>query len=355
MILSVKTNTVSPMDLQNNMESSVKDLVNLSLFVGIAKAIASAKTSDEVCASVMKQIEQIFSPSNWSLLLYDQEKDELVFEVVVGQSNKILKGYRISAKTGIAGWIFSHKEGVIIDNVSDDPRFSKLVDGISDFETKSIVGVPLVVDGEAIGVIELVNKSSGENFSSLEMKILSTIADFAAIAMERARYFNIIQQMSYQDPLTGVGNRRQLDEILAKEVERASRYDQSLALMVLDVDKFKLINDRYGHKAGDEVLKTLASILKNSVRGVDTVARFGGDEFAIIMPNTDEGLARKVQDRILAKVKALSSSSEELSFSISLGIKSGFGDEAKCLFEEVDSLMYRDKEGKKTQAGERDS
>ena len=330
-------------------QSLSDDLVRLSFFVDIVKSIAAAQTTEEVYASVMQQIEKIFSPSNWSLLLYDREKNELVFEVVVGGADEMLKGYRIPADTGIAGWILSRKKGVVIDEVSKDPRFSNMVDGLSGFETKSIIGVPLIGTGEPIGVIELVNRSSGENFTVLEMKILSTIADFAAIGVERALYLETIRQMSLQDPLTGVGNRRQLDRVLKQEVERAMRCNQSLALMILDIDNFKIINDKYGHQAGDAVLKSLATILKNSVREMDTVTRFGGDEFTIILPNTDEIQSRKVHERVLRKVEALSSSGEEIPFSISVGIKSGYGEKAKCLFEEVDLLMYREKKEKKNQ------
>lgn len=327
--------------------SDFDDLVRLSFFTDIGKSIASATSINETFKVVMEHIGTVFAPLNWSLLLRDAKTSELVFSIVVGSASDSLPGKVLTPGKGIAGWIASNGQSLIIEDVSKDSRFDNTMDEITGFETKSIIGVPLKTRNKVFGVIELVNKLDGNSFTPLELKVLSTIADFAAIAIEKAYYLKALKRIATLDSLTGVNNRRSMMKILEHEKERCERYKSSLSLLIIDVDKFKSINDNFGHIAGDTVLKKLADILRNSIRKVDTLSRYGGDEFVIIMPDTESKAADEVRNRILKKVDDQNKTGEP-AFTVSIGAFSAIPENIDDLFVKADKDLYRGKVEKDT-------
>jgi two-component system cell cycle response regulator len=239
-------------------QGDMENLVKLSFFIDIGKAIASAHSIRQVLERVMRQVGAIFAPRNWSLMLIDPLRRELVFKIVVGESADKLIGARVPCDQGIGGWIYRNGQPAIVEDVRKDARFNSKVDEISGFTTSSVIGVPLKTEREVLGVIELINKLDGSDFTAFDLKILSTIADFAAIAIEKSFYIQALRYQSRYDHLTGVLNRRSLDRILAREITRAKRYKEPLAVLLVDIDDFKTVNDTHGHQAGDEVLKACA-------------------------------------------------------------------------------------------------
>ncbi len=159
--------------------------------------------------------------------------------------------------------------------------------------------------------------------------------------------------LSITDPLTGLLNRRKLEETIESEVSRARRFGP-LSLLMVDLNFFKTINDRYGHPAGDEALKTVAGTLKSCCRGTDFCARIGGDEFAVILPHTDRPGARAVRDRILGQMgrTRATAGGKDLSISLSVGIATmpDDADNAEALIAAADSAMYRAKQASRTVA-----
>ena len=330
--------------VQIGMDDELDDLVKLSFFTDIGKAIVSAKGLSQIIDRVMEQVGMIFAPLNWSLLLVDSRTDELVFRVAVGEAADTLQGKRIPLNKGLSGWIARTGQAVIIRDVKKDKRFSDEIDKMTGFTTESLIGVPLRTGEKVIGVIELVNKLSGEPFSGLELKVLSTIADFAAIALEKEFYIKAIRKVSQLDHLTGVLNRRSFDRIFDREMERCKRYGTCLSVLMLDIDNFKQINDEKGHLHGDGVLQRCATILKEEVRKVDYVARFGGDEFVVLMPETTEELAAKVRSRILKRIERKGIEEPEYAFSASIGMHTAGPDGVIDLLNKGDEAMYREKD-----------
>jgi diguanylate cyclase (GGDEF)-like protein len=280
-------------------------------------------------------------------LLVKEETQELYFKLVTGESADKLRGLGFPSDEGIAGWIVKNGEPALVPDVSKDPRFSSRIDELTHFSTKSIIGVPLKVNDKVIGVIEVINKLDKEPFTAKELKILTTIADVAAITIEKVYYMNALKDMANIDPLTGIFNRRSFESQLNKEIERCKRYEQSLAALMLDIDDFKQLNDEKGHLAGDEALKDLARILKEGVRKVDIVARFGGDEFVVLLPHTNKEQAENVRKKILETLENETREGKEVPYSVSIGISSASSDKASNVLKQADSDLLKKKKSKK--------
>lgn len=279
-------------------------------------------------------------------MLVDTKTGDLVFKIVIGANADELKEQRVKKGEGIAGWIAETGQSVIVEDVSNDARFAKRFDKSSGFETRSIIGVPLQTKNKVFGVIELINGVKKKNFTPYDMKLLTTIADFAAIAIEKVYYFDVYRRMAIVDPLTGVYNRRHFEHVLTLEVDNIGRYHYPVSLLMVDIDDFKRVNDKFGHLAGDKVLKKTAQIITACVRKVDTVARFGGDEFIVLLPHTDRKAAEHVRGRILNANKEFNQTRKLIPFGISVGLYSADSGSTEEVLAQVDMALYREKDKK---------
>ena len=163
---------------------------------------------------------------------------------------------------------------------------------------RMVAMLPLVAKGHAIGLVELFSKSV-VRWDEDRLALARTMANEAAMALENARLYEDARKLADRDPLTGFYNHRFLHERLGEEVIRAQRGRQSLSVLMLDLDDFKLVNDTFGHLFGDRVLTWTAELIRSTLRGSDIPARYGGDEFAVILPETDGHEARRAAERIL--------------------------------------------------------
>ncbi len=328
---------------QYGEEGEFNDLVKLSFFAEIGTAIASTKTLRETVETVMEHIGRVFAPEHWSLLLRNRSTGELTFEIVIGSASGDLRGEKLRRGQGIAGWIAENAQPVIVSDVTKDPRFDNSIDESIGFTTHSIIGVPLVTGGEVFGVIELVNKINGHSFTALELKLLTTIADFAAIAIERSYYTRVLKRIAAVDPLTNVYNRRVIARQLEREKNRVKRHGTVFSVIMVDLDDFKEINDRHGHTTGDGILKSVAAIITDSVRKVDIVARYGGDEFLILLPDSDRSAAEHAKDRILEKIGVYNNTNSP-GVSLTIGLYEANVESVDDILERVDAELYRLKE-----------
>ena len=158
--------------------------------------------------------------------------------------------------------------------------------------------LPLVAKGQSIGLVELFSKSP-IRWNAERLELARTMANEAAMALENARLYEDARKLADRDPLTGFYNHRFLHERLGEEVVRTQRARRPLSVLMLDLDDFKLVNDTFGHLFGDRVLTWTAELIRSTLRGSDIPARYGGDEFAIILPETDADEARSAAERIL--------------------------------------------------------
>ena len=294
----------------------------LATFNEIGKAITSSLDLKEILAIVMEKISGLFHPGNWSLLLLDEVKGELKFEIAVGKGSEKIKSLRLKVGEGIAGWVAKEKTPLFVRDVSKDPRYCSRVDSISSFKTHSIMCVPLVTRGKCLGVIELLNRSEDREFGEEDMLLLSTIADYTAIAIENAAFFKRVHELTIKDDLTKLYNSRYLHSRLEDEVERARRFKYDLSMLFIDLDYFKNINDNYGHLCGSKLLTEVARLLVGKIRSIDMAFRYGGDEFIIVMPETTKENAVTVAEKLRKSIKEAVFLKEE---GISCKITASFG------------------------------
>jgi diguanylate cyclase (GGDEF)-like protein len=329
---------------ENSSAPDMDDLIRLSVFSAIGTSIVGERSIRGVLDRVMEHIGSFFGPLNCSILLVDATQGDLVFARVAGHAADLLKGMRVPLEEGVASWVAQRGTSAIIEKPSEDPRWSDRIDKLTGFTTDSIIAVPLRSGDKVFGVIELLNRLDGEPFSAFDMRVLSTIADFAAIGVEKAYYLAEAKRVSERDALTGALNRRGLSRAVDRESARRARYGGDLSVVLADVDHFKAINDTYGHAAGDEVLKAVARILAGAIREADSVARYGGDEFLVLMPATgpeDAEIARTRLGEVLAKAGA----AHDPPFAVSLGVHTSNDADFDELFRESDKDLYRRKVG----------
>ncbi|NOZ87230.1 MAG: sensor domain-containing diguanylate cyclase [Deltaproteobacteria bacterium] len=252
----------------------------------VGKTIVSSLDIEVVLKKIMEQVSNLFSASNWSLILADEKDESLYFAFAVGKSAHKLLGKRLSRYEGICGWVIETGEPVIIEDVSKDERFSSRMDDITGFETYSVMAAPLVFKGKILGAIELVTAKGGKAFSREQLELLELFADYAAVALANARNYKKLEKLTISDECTGLYNSRHLLTVMEKELIRFKRYKRPFSILFFDLDHFKKVNDIYGHLVGTNVLGEVGELVQSSLREVDIAFRYGGDEFVVVFPET---------------------------------------------------------------------
>ncbi len=179
--------------------SGQREKGEVAVFQELGKALTSSLELDQVLRTIMEKIDEFLRPDNWSLLLLDEAKQELYFELAVGKASQALKDVRIKMGQGIAGWVAQHGETVVVPDTTKDTRFFSKVDEKTKTETQSIVAVPVRFRDTCLGVIELINCIGPEGFDPRDLKLLEALADFAAIALENARHVKRIHELTITD------------------------------------------------------------------------------------------------------------------------------------------------------------
>jgi len=159
----------------------------LNIFHDVAKALTSSLDLDSILQTIMEKMAEYFRPDTWSLLMVDEQKDELYFAIAVGAAAEALKDIRLKVGEGIAGWVAKHGEQVILPDVESDPRFAKRIDEATRCETRSVICVPLRSRLRVLGVIQLVNADISQ-FKEQEIFFLQALCDYAALAIENGRW-----------------------------------------------------------------------------------------------------------------------------------------------------------------------
>jgi diguanylate cyclase (GGDEF)-like protein len=281
------------------VHSSPRASEEVAVFHELGKALTSTLQLDQVLRTIMEKLDEFLQPDTWSLLLMDQAKKELYFELAIGKNAQALKDMRVKLGEGIAGWVAQKQQAVIVSDVSTDTRFLAQMDEKTKTETRSIVAVPVRFRDNCLGVIELINCVGVEGFNDRDLALLEALADFAAIAIENARHVQKIEELTIKDDCTSLYNARHMNAILETEVYRSQRDGLECSLIFVDLDHFKNINDTHGHLMGSTLLAEIGQVLRVNCRiDADFAFRYGGDEFVIVLPRTSKENACMVARRL---------------------------------------------------------
>lgn len=241
---------------------------------------------------ILQILQRNIPGASFTILLKDEKTEELVVRAAAGSWTTIDSPTRVPAGRGISSWVLERRESQNIEDVRADPRY------VGDPLVRSEMVVPLVSGGRAIGVLALSHRTIAA-FSQRDLLLMQTVGAQIAAAIDVAELHERLKRAANTDALTGLHNYRYFYDRLEEEIARAERRQAALAVAFFDLDKLKAVNDSYGHLAGNEVLQVLGQTISDHVRTEDVPARYGGDEFAIVMPDTPRDEAEKVVTRLM--------------------------------------------------------
>ncbi len=331
--------------LQTQLDSVRKEL---DFFDTLSKTMTSSLDLDNMISEIMKKAKRLIKADSWSVFLIDEATGDLVLEKTshkkenAGRRKKI----RLKKGEGIAGWVAQEGIPLVLPDVSQDVRFSRRVDSSSRDQAKSLMCVPIRSKGNVLGVFEIINNTSSGSFTKDDLTLFLRLVDHAALAIEMTTIYQKMAEIAVTDDLTKLFNTRYLNRTLEIEITRSNRHKSSLSLIFMDIDHFKVINDNYGHLVGSKLLVEVGQILIRSLRTIDIVARYGGDEFVMVLPQTVPGAALSIAERIRKAVEQyvfLKKDGYSLRMTASFGVAS-YPESAKSkedLLRLADEAMYR--------------
>jgi diguanylate cyclase (GGDEF)-like protein len=316
---------------------------DLRVFHDVARALTSSLDLDSILGAIMQQMEQFFEPESWSLLIVDEEHQNLYYAVAAGKSSGD-RNLRVDIGEGIAGWVAQHGEPVIVSEPGNDPRFTAPAGTTSASPVRCAICIPLRSRDRTLGVIELLNYRAA-TLTDETMAFLRVLCDYAAIAIQNVRAVERIQELTITDDCTGLFNSRHLFSVTESELERSRRFSLPFSLIFIDLDHFKRVNDLHGHLVGSRLLGEIARTIKHNVRGIDSAFRYGGDEFIVLLPQTGKDAALEVTQRLLHSLREtryLLSEGLELRMMASFGIASypEDGSSIQEIIGAADEMMY---------------
>ncbi len=338
-----------------------------------AKALATDLVQNRNLVFMLKQqADELDALKKLSLNLTSSLDLQTVLDAVVTEAMRLVKNSRASAiylytgrrlefgasldsqgvrnrpagmprPDGLNNTVARNGARIIIEDMQRHPLYA---DAGTD-ASGSIIGIPLKTSEGIVGVMSL-SKSTRGGFVPSELRLLELLADQASIAISNASLHQAVSQQAYSDTVTGLANRRALDDRLEQEVTRARRGNTNFAVIMMDVDGFKRVNDAHGHAVGDQVLRTFFNYLAIGLRSTDFLARYGGDELTLILANTDPAGARLVVEKILEQVKrfhfdAPDGTQIRLGLSCGIALFPNHANTAANLLRAADEALYRAK------------
>lgn len=326
---------------------SLKILRNLSEFL----KILDINESEILKSMLVKFSIEAVEADRGALLVFDPVHRQLRYHCCyVYRDNRCddvdyavaMKDIRLDFADSMAGASLREREVIICPSTSNDQRYNPVVDSLLPLRAESVIYLPIAVGNEPVAVLEIGNGPASRKLDETDAETLIIITNLSSAAMENAQLF----LWAISDPLTRLFNIHYFRRTLSSELRRAERFHSHFALVMLDLDDFKSVNDRFGHPMGDRVLVELSEILRSNLRrDVDIPSRYGGDEFILLLPNTNAEGALVVMHRIrkvVLETVIRTESGEGFSFGISIGIASfpDHGNKEDGLIECADKALY---------------
>jgi len=322
---------------------------NLSVVNHSSVIMASSLDIQRIFDSFIKELRKI-ADIDWSAIVMIKDSDLWLLALFSGIGSVWKVGERMPIKGTAAEWVAKHKKAIVEPDLSQESRFvtseSHITQGI-----RSIAYLPLTTGGRTIGSLVVASRKPNA-YSRRQMVLLKELASQIAIPVEHAQLYAQAKDEARVDTLTGLFNRRSFDEVMTIETSRHSRYGGTFSLIIADLDSLKTINDTYGHLAGDEALKQIGNVIRKAIRISDQAFRYGGDEFAILLPNTSFAAASKVAERVRKQIASEMIVNQTM-VTASLGLAGwpANGKEANEVIAAADAALYQAKQsgGNRTQ------
>jgi diguanylate cyclase (GGDEF)-like protein len=320
-----------------------RQMDHLRVFHDVARALTSSLELEEILGAIMDKMAQFFGPERWSMLMVDDKAGELYYAIAVGENTESLKGLRVPLGEGVAGWVASTGNPLVVPDVALDPHWSAFANKHPDLKIKSIACVPVRSGNKTLGVIQLLN-SKLDLLSEYSISFLRILCDYAAIAIQNARSMTLIQELTITDDVTGLFNARHLYTMLDEQVAQG----QMFSLMFVDLDRFKLVNDTHGHLIGSRLLAEIGGLLKRCLGPNNAAFRYGGDEFVALLPGMGKSAA---SGTTMALREDLRSARFLEGAGLSLGVSGSFGlatypedgNTVPTILRAADTMMYEAK------------
>ena len=317
-----------------------KILMDHGALYHLGLVIENIDSMKDAALAILGYAMKLTSTPAGSLGLFDEKSGEMILAASKGFSADFKKVDRWKVrKGGLTSYILNQKAPLVITDVRDypNPNLLLLREGVI-----SLLGVPLAIQGRIIGVL-YVNDFKRREFRAEDISIFSLISVYAALTIERVKSIEEMWQLSITDGLTGLYNHRYLMEQMHMEIQRASRYNHPLSIIMLDIDHFKDYNDKFGHLEGNRALKGIARILKKETRDTDMVGRFGGEEFCIIVHEVKKDGAAVFAKRLLREIAKNHFSGRRITLSGGVAVFPKDGKTPAELIKKADVFLYRAK------------
>ncbi|MCP5468725.1 MAG: GGDEF domain-containing protein [Deltaproteobacteria bacterium] len=334
-------------EIQDNSHRRLEENVReLYILFNVSQVLTASIDPEALCSKFADVILKNIHLSDFAILLLDKSKKNLIVQELRGfRKSHEVKTLVFKAGEGISGRVLQSKQSIYIPDTSKDQDYL-YYKGMKS-ENGSFLSFPILTKDSVFGVMNF-SRREIDAFSQREIKVLSIIVKQLAIALENAYLYAKTKELTLVDDLTGIYNRRHFLRILEMEFKRVKRFQHKLSLLMVDVDYFKKINDRFGHLEGDRILSQLAKLLQKNLREVDTLARYGGEEFAVVLPDTSIKDAEKVADKLRKFVKQASPNilnNQKSRLTVSVGVAT-FNPEMESideLIDQADTALYQAK------------
>jgi diguanylate cyclase (GGDEF)-like protein len=327
--------------MDERMQALEKRYAELHVLFDTIRDVISTLSVREVLGRLLHRVLEHLDSEIGSILI--QRGEELRIAVAIGLPTDVVESACVAIGDGVTGQVAASRQPLLVADISSSPFEGH---DSERYYTRSLISVPIVYRGRLYGVINVNNKRSREAYDANDLELLLHLAAHAAVAVANAQSYEEVLDRAQHDSLTGLANHGYFWSAIDREWERADRYSRSLSVVMMDLDHFKHSNDVHGHLTGDETLRKMAQILQDGARTADLPARYGGDEFAVILPETDEEGAIAFGEKIRQRVEGERVGPDGNPVTVSVGVAThpGNGTTAADLVRAADHELYRAKQ-----------